>query len=126
MVEITQTVANLTESSTNLYELIKGRNLRVYPDVDLRLAVSRAMAVETSRGWRIAKAKTSNTIDIVVVLAQAALGATEQGTQVQIPVAWGQWLDQHRPFPPPPVILSGSLNKYGHSSASESEGFGTA
>ncbi len=46
-VEIAQTVANLTESSTNLYELIKGKNLRVYPDVDLRLAVSRAGARKT-------------------------------------------------------------------------------
>ena len=116
MVEFPQTVANLTEATTNLYELIKGRNLQVYPDADLRLAVSRAVAVETSRGWRIAKAKTSHTIDVVVALAQAALGAAKQGTQVQIPVAWGQWLDRqrgrseeisvHRPFPAPPVILT--------------------
>jgi hypothetical protein len=35
----------LTEASNNLYELIKGRNLTVYPDDDMRLAISRAVAV---------------------------------------------------------------------------------
>ena len=76
MVEFAQTVSNLTEASSNLYELIKGRSLRVYPDADIRLAVSRAVALETSRGWRIAKEKASHKIDVVVALAQAALGAT--------------------------------------------------
>ena len=42
MTEFPQTVPNLTEASQNLFELIKGRNLIVYPDADLRLAVKRA------------------------------------------------------------------------------------
>jgi hypothetical protein len=46
MVEFPQSVPNLTESSTNLYEIIKGRNLVVYRDPDLRLAVSRAVALD--------------------------------------------------------------------------------
>jgi phage terminase large subunit-like protein len=75
LVEFPQTVANLTEASSNLYELIKGRNLTTYADAALRLAVSRAVAVETSRGWRIAKDKATHKIDVVVALAQAALGA---------------------------------------------------
>src|SRR6266481_3731684 len=79
MVEFAQSVPNLTEASTNLYELTKGRNLTVYADDDLRLAVSRCVALETSRGWRIAKEKTSHKIDVVVALAQAALGAVQQG-----------------------------------------------
>lgn len=37
--------------------------------------MSRAVALETSRGWRIAKEKQSHKIDVVVALAQAALGA---------------------------------------------------
>jgi hypothetical protein len=65
----------LTEASTNLYELIKGRNLVAYPDADVRLAISRVVALETSRGWRIAKDKVSHRIDVVVALAMAALGA---------------------------------------------------
>ena len=50
MVEFPQSVPNLTEASTNLYELIKARNLVVYPDADIRLSISRAVAIETSRG----------------------------------------------------------------------------
>ncbi len=79
MVEFAQSVPNLTESSTNLYEVLKGRNLIVYPDDDVRLAVSRCVALETSRGWRIAKEKASHKIDVVVALAMAALGAVQQG-----------------------------------------------
>ena len=83
MVEFPQSVPNLTESSTNLYEALKGRNLVVYPDDEVRLAVSRSVAVETSRGWRIAKEKASHKIDVVVALAMAALGAVRQGQQAQ-------------------------------------------
>jgi hypothetical protein len=79
MVEFAQSVPNLTEASTNLYELIKGRNLVVYPDAELRLAVQRAIAIETTRGWRIAKEKASHKIDVIVALAQAALGAVQGG-----------------------------------------------
>jgi hypothetical protein len=81
MIEFPQSVPNLTEASTNLYELLKGRNLVAYADDDLRLAVSRCVALETSRGWRIAKEKQSHKIDVIVALAQAALGAVEQGQQ---------------------------------------------
>jgi phage terminase large subunit-like protein len=84
MLEFPQTVSNLTEASTNLYELLKGRNLIVYADDDLRLAISRCIAIETSRGWRIAKEKASHKIDVIVALAQACLGAVGGG---QAPVA---------------------------------------
>jgi terminase large subunit-like protein len=79
MIEFAQSVPNLTEASTNLYEVIKGRNLAVYPDDDIRLAVSRCVAIETSRGWRIAKEKASHKIDVIVALAQACLGAIQGG-----------------------------------------------
>ena len=80
MVEFAQSVPNLTEASTNLYELIKGQNLIAYADADIRLAISRSVAIETTRGWRIAKEKASAKIDVVIALAQAALGAV-QGQQ---------------------------------------------
>ena len=79
MVEFPQSVPNLTEASSNLYELLKGRNFLTYEDDEIRLAVSRCVAIETSRGWRIAKEKASHKIDVVVALAQAALGAVHQG-----------------------------------------------
>ena len=53
----------------------------MYPDDDVRLAVSRCVALETTRGWRIAKEKASHKIDVVVALAQAAL-AVVQGASV--------------------------------------------
>jgi phage terminase large subunit-like protein len=77
MVEFPQTVSNLTEASQNLYDLIKGGNIIMYPDPDLRLAVSRAVAKETGRGWKIGKEKQSHKVDLVVALAQAALGAVK-------------------------------------------------
>ena len=45
--EFPQSPANLTAASQNLYELIESQNLVVYPSEALRLAVSRAIAVET-------------------------------------------------------------------------------
>jgi phage terminase large subunit-like protein len=70
--EFPQTSRNLTSIGQNLFELITGRNLIVYHDDATRLAVSRAVAIETSRGWRIAKEKQSHKIDVVIALAMAA------------------------------------------------------
>jgi hypothetical protein len=77
MEEFPQTTGNLTAASTNLYEALKGRNFLTYPDAAIRLSMSHAVAVESSRGWRIAKEKQAHRIDIIVALAQAALGAVE-------------------------------------------------
>jgi hypothetical protein len=41
--------------------------------------MQRSVAVENARGWRIAKEKSSHKIDVVVALAQAALGAVQKG-----------------------------------------------
>ncbi len=79
--EFPQTVANLTAASQNLYELITGRNLVAYPDPAMRLAVSRCVAIESSRGWRIAKEKQSHRIDVVVALAMAAHAAVQMGAR---------------------------------------------
>jgi phage terminase large subunit-like protein len=73
--EFPQSVGNLTLASQNLYELIEGRNLAVYPDQPMRLAVSRCVAIEGSRGWRITKEKQSHKIDVVVALGMAAWAA---------------------------------------------------
>jgi phage terminase large subunit-like protein len=81
MVEFPQTAGNLTAATSNLYELVKGRNMVLYPDAAMRLAAQRCVAVETSRGWRIAKEKASHKIDSIVGLAQAALGAIESVTK---------------------------------------------
>lgn len=73
MEEFPQSVPNLTAASQNLYDLIKGRNLAAYNDAEIRTAVGHAVAIEGTRGWRIAKEKARLKIDVVVALAMACL-----------------------------------------------------
>jgi phage terminase large subunit-like protein len=77
--EFPQTSGNLTLASQNLYELVQGRNLILYADAGMRLSASRAVAVESSRGWRIAKEKQSHKIDVVIALGMAAHAAVSVG-----------------------------------------------
>ena len=77
MQEFPQSPGNMTEASQHFYELVRGRNLITYPDADIRLAISRAVAVETARGMRIAKDKQTHKIDVVIALAMAALAAVK-------------------------------------------------
>jgi hypothetical protein len=77
--EYAQSVPNLTAASQNLYEMIRSQTLIVYPDVGLRLAISRAIAEEKPRGWKIAKEKQAHKIDVVVALAMACLATAQQG-----------------------------------------------
>ena len=46
-----------------MYELLQGHTFQLYPNADIRLAMSRAIAVETRRRWRISKEKQSHKID---------------------------------------------------------------
>jgi hypothetical protein len=77
MLEYPQSPANLTAASQGLFELVTGRNLVMYADAPMRLAVSRAVALETARGWRIAKEKQSHKIDTIVALAMACHATVE-------------------------------------------------
>src|SRR5262249_6356451 len=78
---------------SNLYELVKARAIVAYPDADVRLAISRAIAIETGRGWRITKEKQSHKIDIVVALAMAAhaagYGSREPEVSLSMPIVAG-------------------------------------
>ena len=75
--EFPQTPNNLTSVSQNLFELIQGQALRVYPAPDIRLAILRTLAIRTPRGWRIGKDKQPHKIDVVVALAMAAYAAVK-------------------------------------------------
>jgi phage terminase large subunit-like protein len=93
--EFPQTVPNLTRSSQCLYELIKSQGIVLYPDDDIRLAVQRSVAVESTRGWRIAKDKTSHKIDVVVALGMACVAAVKWGqrevlTPIGVPITFGE------------------------------------
>ncbi len=97
MREYPQTPANLTSMGSNLYEMIKSRGIVVYPDEALRLAISRAVAVETPRGWKISKEKVSHKIDVVVALAMAARACVDEG--------------QYSPVICAPIIVSSPLGE---------------
>jgi hypothetical protein len=75
--EFPQTVGNLTAACQNLFDLLTGRNIVLYPSADIRLAANRAIAVEGSRGWRLDKLKQSHKIDVIVSLSMAALAAVK-------------------------------------------------
>jgi hypothetical protein len=88
MIEWQQSPQNLTAASTALYELIINRNLIAYPDPEIRLALQRAVATESVRGWKIDKAKPSHQIDVVVALAMAAHGALQEATAGPSLIRW--------------------------------------
>jgi phage terminase large subunit-like protein len=73
--EYPQTVPNLTAATSNLFDLINARTLALYPDANMRQAVSRAIVHESSRGRRLDKLKQSHKIDVVVALSMACLAA---------------------------------------------------
>jgi phage terminase large subunit-like protein len=75
-----QTAEPLTKAGQNLFDLINGGNITFYNAPDLREQVQNAVAVESTRGWRIAKDKASRKVDAAVALAMAALLAVEQGS----------------------------------------------
>jgi phage terminase large subunit-like protein len=76
--EFPQTVPNLTAAGQTLFDLLKGRNLRLYPSAELRQQALNTIAVESPRGWRIAKDKTTKKIDAIVALAMACRVAMER------------------------------------------------
>ena len=86
MKEYPQTVSNLTAMGNNLFELIQAGGIGFYPDPDIRLAISRTIAIETPRGIRLAKEKSSHKIDVVIALAMAAQSAVAGPRETAIPV----------------------------------------
>jgi hypothetical protein len=75
MNEFLQTPGNLSEVATRLYNLIAERKVQFYSCPPMRTAFSNAIAVETTRGWKIDKAKQSHRIDLVIALGMATTAA---------------------------------------------------
>jgi phage terminase large subunit-like protein len=74
MVELPQTSARV-EADQALYDAIIGKTLRHYGDATLDEHIRNAIAVETPRGYRLAKEKTSKKIDAAVALSMAHHGS---------------------------------------------------
>jgi phage terminase large subunit-like protein len=75
--EFPQTQSNLTAAGQGLWELLNGRNLKLYPADDLREHLGNAVAIETSRGWRISKDTPGRKVDGAVALAMACRAALD-------------------------------------------------
>jgi hypothetical protein len=60
-----------------LYDCLMGQALRMYLADDLREQAMHTVAVESPRGWRIAKQRASAKIDGIVALAMACVAALE-------------------------------------------------
>ena len=76
--EFPQTSANLTRATQNFYDLLMQKNLILPDDVELEQQAQNAVAVESSRGLRLAKEKSGRKIDAIVALTIACLFATEE------------------------------------------------
>jgi phage terminase large subunit-like protein len=83
--EFAQTVPNLTAATSNLFDLIQSRSIVLYPDAGMRLAISRAIIHESSRGWRLDKAKQHHKIDLIVALSMAALASVRGQVESSYP-----------------------------------------
>jgi hypothetical protein len=79
-----QTQNNLTEATEALYSAFINRNLRIYNAPDLREHVLNAVSIETPRGIRLSKQKTSAKIDGAVALSFAVLAAVQYGRPASI------------------------------------------
>ncbi len=84
MEEFPQTVDRLIAMSQNLYDLIKGGNITLYRDDDLRSHALKCRAKEYPRGWRIVKEKSSHKIDLIIAMAMASLGLVKEPVGLSI------------------------------------------
>ncbi len=80
-----QVPTNLTSMTQILFELIRGRNLEMYPSSELREQVLNSVIIEGVRGMRIAKEKASHKIDAIVALAMACQAAWDGAGLTSLP-----------------------------------------
>ena len=77
--EYNQTQNNLTEATEALYSALTTRNIRLYNAPDSRSHVLNAVSIETPRGIRLSKQKTSNKIDGAVAFSFGVLATIQAG-----------------------------------------------
>lgn len=94
--EFPQTMANVTRMGQTLFDLLKGKNLITYPAADLREQAMNTIAVETSRGWRLAKERQSRKIDAIVALAMACVAALDAPVYQPLHWVFSEGLDHGR------------------------------
>ena len=88
IVEFPQTQANTTRMGQTLYELLTGTNLRLYPSPEMRQQALNTVAIESARGFRIAKERASKKIDLIAALSLACVACLDQPQYVPVAL-WG-------------------------------------
>lgn len=78
MEEFPQTTDRLTQMGQNLYNLITGGNLLLYPHGEMRKHAEKTLVKETQRGFRLIKGKASQRIDLIIALAMACQGCVQK------------------------------------------------
>ena len=78
--------------STKMQITLNAREVNALDELavgELRRHISHAVAVESSRGWRLAKTKRSNKSDLAVALGMSAWAAMQEQSQpFEILGAW--------------------------------------
>jgi hypothetical protein len=82
--EFPQTSGNLTRAGQVVFDLLTGKNIRLYPSVELRTQALHTVSTESSRGWKIAKEKVSAKIDAIVALSPDCVAALDQGNAMVV------------------------------------------
>jgi len=72
-----QTVPNTTSMGETLLQALNGKNIRLYASDELRQQALNTVAVESTRGWRIAKEKARKKIDAIAALSMACVAAID-------------------------------------------------
>ena len=75
--EFPQTSANCTRMGQTLFDALNGRNIALYRARDMRQHALNTIAIDTARGWRIAKEKSTKKIDAIAALAMACVAAID-------------------------------------------------
>ena len=82
--------AGRVESDQALYDAIISKSIRHFNHPELNEAVRNAIAIETPRGFRLAKERASKKIDPAVALAMAAWGGVKYKTVRQAASTFGR------------------------------------
>lgn len=85
VIELAQN-AGRVESDQALYTAILGKTIQHYGDPTLNEHIKNAVAIETPRGFRLAKEKTSLKIDAAVALSMSHWGAMDKSTTGEMTV----------------------------------------
>jgi len=90
--EFPQSSPRLSQSAQNLFDLIESQSIALYPNDKMRLAISRCVAQESSRGWKISKDKQSHHIDVVIALMMSAQAAVQGQGESNFDGSWN-WVN---------------------------------